>query len=252
MSRTVRSAERGAAGARRERHAPSPGITLVELLIASGLALILLFGAGRLNISRTLHGRQVQAASLFRVEGGLALATFAKRLEQADRIVLHSTGDPAVSPFNGPANVRFRVPVGSALDDPDTYRWAQYRLVDRDGNGRPETIEFLDDIGRAPNLPDCAVDDKFVGVNGLAIRFVDDSPSPPGGEATSLDTNLLEVRFSMLNPETGNAEVTYTQGVAFRAGSYSNLNTSCPPAGPCDSGAGLAKPGLSDPPAPCP
>ncbi len=232
----------------------SRGITLFELLVASSLGLFLLIAIGRINLSRFYHSKRIQSVAVFQAEAGLALATLAKRLEQADRIVLHSTGEdgpPAIPPSNGPANVLFRVPLGAAFDSANNYRWAQYRLVDLDQNGRPETIAFYDNLGRPDS--DCVVDEKFSSVRKLTVTFKDVTPAPPGGEpASGRDTNLLELRLFLIDPETNRIEARYTEGVTFRAGTYSNVGVECPDDGrPCDTGSGLAPPGVSDPPSPC-
>ena len=225
------------------------GITLFELLIAATISLFMLLVISRVNLSREYHNQRVQNTSIFRVEAGLLLATMAKRLEVADRIVLHRTGQGT-----DPMTLLFRVPLGTSFDDPANYRWAEYRHVDTTGNTVPDTVLFYNNIGdQATPTDPCVVSEKFFGVSGLTVTFADEVP-PPGPEF-----NALELKASLVDPNTSLAETTFTEEVIFRSRSSGNLDATCagvPCAScttlPCDSGSGLARPGVSLPRDPCP
>ncbi len=212
------------------------GFTLIELIIASGIAVVVILTVGQIDVTRTRLVEQViRPQTTFMTDTALAGQHLIKYLMQADRVNLISAG-----------NIQLRIPVNrNALDANAGYRWAQYRLIDTNGDGLPDEIHFYDDT-----VAGCGVDAKFGGAgsgnfvytSGLVITYKDETITPPGGEPPQQDNNVLEVSVSRTWTDLTTSQsttVNSTGEVTIRAGAYTDLAT------------GLAPAGISDPPAVC-
>ena len=100
------------------------GITLMELLIASALAVVVAIGLGTMEGGRNEMGREVlERSGLTTEEGQVALATvqLAERIARADAFIA-----------TGGGSYQFRIPqdcpTPACLDNPASYQWDQYQL----------------------------------------------------------------------------------------------------------------------------
>ena len=247
------------------------GVTLMEVLVASTLAVLVVIGIGRMDVGRVqivedLRQRSVASGIGYREETALALFHLSKHLEQADRINLVNTGIPAAIPFTGPpgvANLQVRIPVcptspptPACYDVATSYRWDQYVRI---GN----ELRFYENTAVGPPYLCSSMRVLARQITSFTIAFMDTAPAPPGGEPLPAppfpllnrpDNNVLEFALLWDNGATPtpltqefHSEVT-TRGVA-----YSDVNADCAgPVGPCDSGTALAPAGVSNPPPLCP
>jgi len=240
------------------------------MLVASTLSVVVILAIGQVDVTRILLAQQVRRSTSLQAQAGLAMADLTKRLMQADRVNLIN-----------PPNIQFRIPepdtdcprvdlpscpvvcegcTGTVpppccFDIPANYRWAQYHHVDTDGDvdHRRDTIQFYDNIIRPGWREDCTPDATFPNISDLTINFRHEAKEALGGDPfdNRQDNNVLELAVSSKNPDTG-ATVTYRGEVTIRGGAYTDVNATCTSRNSCDSGTGLAPPGVSEPPKPCP
>lgn len=220
------------------------GVTLTELLIASAVGLVVVLSIGQVDMTRIrLMNEVLRPATLS--EAALAMHDMTKHLMQADRVVVLT-----------PDNVQFRIPPANAadLDNPASYRWAQYKLVDGpDPDALPDTINFYDDTAGGG----CGVDATFGGgvsasnvVVTMALNviyFNEDSPPPPGGDPPMNDNNTVRITVTQSwTPPSGPPTTASNSGsVTLRAAAYSDVDAGV--FAPNDSSTGLLAP-LPPPP----
>ena len=194
------------------------GVTLLELLLASSIGMVVILAMAHVDVTRIFVGRQAGDLSEIQAEPAFALTHLIRSIIQADRVDLISA-----------SNIQIRIPPRpeTGLDDPNNYRWVQYRL-----NGTE--IQYF-------TTNPCAVASRFRNVSSLQIQYRDESPAPPGGEPLAgLDNNVLAITVTstVVSPQIGQA-VSVTGEATMRAGAYTNLPS------------GLLPPGVGDPPASC-
>ena len=194
------------------------GVTLLELLLASSVGMVVLLAMAHVDVTRILVGQDARDLSEIQAEPSFALTHLTRSVIQADRVNLISA-----------SNIQIRIPPRpeTGLDDPNNYRWVQYRL-----NGTE--IRYF-------TTGPCAVASRFRNVGSLQIQYRDESPAPPGGEPLAgLDNNVLAITVAstVVNPQIGQA-VSVTGEATMRAGAHTNLMS------------GLLPPGVGDPPASC-
>ena len=179
------------------------GFTLMELAVASTLALIVILAIGQVDTARLYLSNQTRAE--MQSEAPFAIAHMTQQLSQADWI----------NRVDG-SHLQFRVPLDPLnLDAAAGYRWAQYNLGSNE-------ILFYDDVR---NAADCnTVDARFFGINTVNVSYQDASPTPPGGEPPQQDNNMLKITLT-------SGGYTYTGQVAIRAGAYTNVMSGLAPAG---------------------
>lgn len=213
----------------------------MELIVASVVALVVVFGVVAVDSGRVQMHEELRVRSEVMSQHGQAALSAAMRLgkslERADRINVLSTS---------PGNVRFRtfvptadcgsgctggIPDPCCFDLPANYQWDQYRLTGTE-------MRLYSNLNAGCTLRVIARD-----ITGLTFTFVDQAPQPPGG-GPDLDNNLLGYTLVWTD---GVRSHQFSGQVTSRAIAYSNLNTST-----SDSGTGLAAPGVSNPPAMCP
>jgi hypothetical protein len=208
-------------------------MTLAEVLVASAIGLAVILSIGQVDMTRiNIMNQVLRPATLS--EAALGMHHMIKHLMQADRVVVLA-----------PDNVQVRIPQNpAALDTPASYRWAQYKLVDGNGDTLPDTINFYDDTAAG-----CGVDAAFGGsvpasnvvtTMTLVVAYADeDSPMPPGGEPPMNDNNTVRITVAQTWAPPGGSPTTETNGgsVTLRAGAYSDLDAGI--FHPGDSGTGL-------------
>jgi len=220
------------------------GVTLAELLIASAVGLVAILTIGQVDMTRVhLMNQVLRPATLS--EAALGMHHMVTNLMQADRVVVLT-----------PDNVQLRIPQDATdLDNPASYRWNQYKLVDGpDPDALPDTINFYEDTGGAGG---CGVDAAFGGgasasnvVMAMALNVVyadEDSPPPPGGDPPMNDNNTVRITVTQSwTPPSGPPTTESNSGsVTLRAGAYSNLEAGA--FDPNDSSSGLLTPLAPDP-----
>lgn len=240
------------------------GMTLTEVLVASTLALLVVIGIGRVDMTRFYIGEEIRqrsaAAGVGQQEAALAALHLSKFLERADRVNLINTGQPGVHPFSGPldeANIQLRIPQcptappdAACFADAANYRWSQYARI---GN---ELRFYEDTVSTCSNMRVLAHQ-----LSSFTIAYLDTAPAPPGGEPlpgpptpNPADNNMLGFTVAWDDGATPTPLTHAFRGaVAIRAGAYSDVNADCAgPTGPCDSGTALSPGGVSGPPLLCP
>lgn len=194
------------------------GVTLMELLVASGIALVVLLAIGQVDVTRVHLTQGLGPGAVPQSEAAFAIAHMTRALEQADRLQLVS-----------PSLLQLRIPQNpNNLDAAAGYRWAQYSF----GGGQ---IHYYD--------PACTLSTAFRDLSALAISYRNEAIAPPGGEPpvapAGADNNILLLTVSWVDPRSGATE-QYASQVTIRAGAYTGIMT------------GLAPAGISNPPATCP
>jgi hypothetical protein len=209
------------------------GFTLTELLLAAGLAGLVVLAAE--TVFGTAVRLQVELRERNRGSGpgsqeasaGYAVLHLAKHLELADRLVR-----------NGADSVQMRIPPFSAdlgdLDEELNYRWDQYRREAATGE-----LRYYRGGCAAPLVLAREVDQ-------FTIDYRDRAANPPGGQVFSAgpeDNNVLEYVLRWRDGPRTHAFRGETTG---RELSYTDLGAN---AG--DSGWGLLPPYDGAPPPPC-
>ena len=231
------------------RAAWEQGLTLMELMVASTIAMVVAFGVWTMDVGRFRMNEELRERSGVATYQGQAALTaamkLAKSLESADRINVVSTnpGDVKIRLFAPVADCGIGCigggnPDPCCFDNPANYRWEQYRLTGND-------LQWYRDMGT------CALRIIAREITGLTVVFQDAAlAAPPGGEPMGgADNNLLQYTVTWDNglPGPRNRTQTFTGQVTSRAIPYSDVNAA---AG--DSGWGLDAGGLNNPPGSCP
>lgn len=219
------------------------GVTLTELLVAAAASLIVILAVTTTDTGRVRIDQDIRRHSgVIRFNHGLAaLAAWriAKGIENADRAVLVSPDASGVS-----AILQVRIPPTGAtppLETAAAYVWDEYRLTN-------------DQLLAYRNIKaGCAAAEVLASeISAVQFSFRDEQPSPPGGEPfpDGADNNMVRVRMRWA---AGSESHAFEEQIAIRSTPYSNVSASCPGGGAsCDSGRGLAAPGVDDaPPTTC-
>ena len=203
------------------------GMTLMEVLVASTLALGVIWGVASVDLTR-FRIQQDLLTSLGVRPGApdwrtaAALATFhvRRRLENADRWNLLAGN-----------NIQIRIPIGPTFDAAADYRWDQYRYDAVRGVLR----YYSDTAGGCGNAMDLAAQ-----ITRVLFQPVDEAPTPPGGEPSFNDSNVLSYDLDWDNG-AGRSH-TFSSAVTPRSMAYTDVET------------GLQDPSVGDvspPPAGC-
>ena len=184
------------------------GMTLMELLLASGLALGVIFGITsvdvmRVRIQEDLLQRSGQAGAVSdRSNAALASLHIARHLEDADRVAL-----PV------PGRLQLRVPVGLTFDVPANYRWDQYshdaftnvlRYYSNTAGGCGSVMVLAEQIG------------------AVTFAYADEAPAPPWDPAGA-DPNVVAYTVEW-NNGAGRSQV-FPGEVTMRSKAYTDLPT---------------------------
>jgi hypothetical protein len=215
------------------RHAEQ-GLTLTEILVASALSLMVIFGITTMDTTRTRIYELLRVRSGAVSEEGaaaLAMLSLQKHLEVADRVYVLSAADPG--------NIQIRVPFGCAgaavpapacFDVATSYQWDQFR---RTG----DEMRLYTNTGAG-----CGTLRVLArSISALTFQYTDQAPKPPGTEPANNDNNLLE--FSLTWDNLFGRTHRFQDKVTIRAGAYTDIAT------------GLQDPlaaDMSPPPAACP
>lgn len=230
------------------------GMTLIEILMATSMTLLVAFAFVKVDLTRLLLSDQTRSSGGTFRDANLALLYIVKNLERADRVVLQNgvtttiqfripspDTDCAVATTCPPAcppcpvvcaGCTGTVPPACCLDIPANYRWAQYSLIGSE-------LQFFDDIGTATSGRDCAMDNRFPGINNFAARYINRAPAPPGGGPAD-DNNIIDISLTGVS---GQQTWTVRGQAVMRAGAYSNRTAGLPING---------NPADFDPPRACP
>ncbi len=210
------------------------GFTMTEVLIASAIGLMVIFGILSLDIARSRMQADVRTRSgLLTPEHGraaLAAIHLTKHLERGD--VVDITGAPpnSVLRIREPAMSGCVAVDAACIDNPANYRWSQYSLT-------AGALQFFDDTGAGCG----AASTLAAQVSGFTVQFQDASPiTPPGGEpavSNPADNNMVAYTIQWTDPVSTRTH-EFTAQAAIRAGPYSDvtsgMSTSAPGApGPC-------------------
>ncbi|MDP3722146.1 MAG: hypothetical protein Q8R91_01445 [Candidatus Omnitrophota bacterium] len=208
-------------------------MTLTEVLIASTASLVVILAIGQVDVTRILLSNRTRSISTHQSEAGLSLFQMATSLTQADRINLLDTGDCPPEDLPCPANIQFRVPIGTNFEQDDNYNWIQYLHADTNDDQIPDTLLFFDNTNGVPP-GNCTPDGRFLEIGTLTIQYRDEAPLPPGGEPAVQDNNVLEVAIAPSEPT-----FTYRTQITARGTAYTK------------DLCGLAACAVSPPPVPC-
>lgn len=239
------------------------GITLMEIVLSSVLALILVMGLSAVD------GTRVRISADLRQRGGLntdqPLASLAalhltRRIELADRANIIQSANPGSlqlrvfqpdtdCPALGPGCAAVctgctggGIPSVCCYDIAANYAWDQYRL---------SGAQLLYFAGTEAGCPTAQV--LSGQISSLTFNFTDRAGAPPGGDPganfpNNADTNMIAFDFLW---RLGAAQQRFRGEVSMRAEAYTNLGASGSGAGRGDSGWGLAPAAASPPPGAC-
>jgi hypothetical protein len=227
------------------------GMTLIELLIASSLAVLVMVGIGNLDVARTRMAEVLKERSgIGTGQGQAALGSiqFARAVQGADRLNILATGLTGVAPTGtaGQGKIQLRTiqtvcPTAACLDGA-TYRWDEYRW-------RAGAFEQVVNTAVGCGTVRALAQDMA----SVTFRYRDESLAPPGGEPFPGpdDNNILEFLLRWDNGRSGAEQRNreFRGRVASRLLPYSDVRSPVAAAG--DSGSGLTS-GGPPPPAPCP
>ena len=248
-------------GRRSEAHsAKEGGLTLLEVMVASVIALFVLFGIGSMDVGRVRMENELRLRSSTSSEQGkvpLAALSLTKALERADRIRIIDTGITASTPFTTAnlADIQIRtfdpttacgtgctgagvIPDPCCFDIPANYRWDEYK---RDA-GANEIWLYRDAAAG------CVKRVLAGEATEMTAEFRDQAAAPPGGDPAiggqaGADNNTIEFRIRWSN---GTDSQDFKGQVTSRAIPYTNVGTSLG-----NSGWGQASSDIG-PPASCP
>ncbi len=213
------------------------GVSLIELLMATAVALVVLLAIGNVDVTRILFLKDLTQAVPQTSEAAFALAHMIRSLQQADRINLISA-----------SNIQLRIPQASGgslnptnanYDLPGNYRWVQYKLVPPVS---PNTIQFYDNTA-LDCTPDWSAGGPANPLTDLTIGYQNEAPAPPGGDPAipsppvpplGADNNVLLIRISWPNANSPPPTLSYTGEVTIRSGAYTQTMTGLAPAGIAD------------------
>ena len=238
------------------------GVTLMEILVASVLATVVVLGIGSFEGTRVRIGEDLRQRSAVeapdRVKAALAVLHLMKRLENADRVVLRDTGGTGAIPPATPTttDVLVRTPImlsdgalpagtctGTTPPDPRcfdiaaNYRWDEYRL-----NAGAQELKFYTNVppdqSPAPQLP-CPVEGVLARkIRSVSIRYGTNPDTTTGTQPTAVnlvpnqDSNVLNYAVEWY--ESATSSQVFYGGVTNRAQAYTNVST------------GLSNPGGTD------
>ncbi len=212
------------------------GMTLTEILIASTVAMVVLFGIVTTDVARFRVGEDLRrrsgVMSLERGNAALAVIHLTKHLERADRIDL-GNAVPGLYQLRTPAGCAGGAPPpASCFDDPTKYVWDQYRW-----NNVLNQIEF-NTMGSTGTCGAWTVISRQIAV--FTMQYKDEGFPPPGTLPLDKDNNMALCIIQWNDPASGLSQ-TFQNQVAIRARAYANVDTRGAP------------PGISEPPvAACP
>jgi prepilin-type N-terminal cleavage/methylation domain-containing protein len=202
------------------------GMTLIEILIATTIGVLVLWGIGQVDVSRVRLGEQARRTGSADVEAALALAHMGRFLQDAD----------LVNVIN-PTSVQFRRFIGDPtvagdFDIPANYQWAQYQFV----NAIPPNADFIRFDDNA--TPPCGNPEETFEASNLQVQFEDAAGTPPGGPPLPgpEDNNLLRItiRAALPPPPTPPPPTpnVFTTEVVIRSGAYTKVLTGLSPNAP--------------------
>ena len=210
------------------------GFSLIETIIASILAVIVIISIGQFEGGRIRLGEEVlQRSGLVSGHGmaGLATQQMAKGIARADRFVVTGTGVQLRYPAGC---MGVAVPAPSCFDNPANYQWDQYRM-----DGANQLVLYANTGAGCGSSTVLARD-----VTVLTFTYKNQAGTPPGGEPMGgVDNNTLEY---VVTWDDGTRSHDFRGQVISRAIPYSDVN-----AGGTNSGSGLAPAGVAGPPGVC-
>jgi len=224
-------------------HPPSivsqDGMTLTEVLIATTLAMVVLFGILTADVARFRMGEDIRKhSSVMSPERGnaaLAVIHLAKHLERADRLDLGNTV-PGLYQIRWPAGCI----VGGVLqpvtcfNKQESYEWDQYQLT---GNQLKFNTVTTDPLG---NRTCGAWTVLSRQIAAFTLQYINGGFPPPGTPPLDVDNNMAQFALQWSDPTSG-LNQTFQSQVAIRARAYTNVDTRGAP------------PGVNEPPmAACP
>jgi len=198
------------------------GMTLTEVLVATALAMVVLFGILTADVARFRMGEDIrQRSSVTSAERGraaFAIIHLTKHLERADRLDLGAT-TPGLYQFRWPAGCT-QATLPGCLDVAANYDWDQYRLTG-------SQLEFNTNRGTGGCGAWTALSRQIAG---FTVQYSDEAPAPPGGDPVNQDNNM--VRFTIQWNDTASLSQDFTAQVAIRGGAYTNVDTGLSPVSP--------------------
>lgn len=228
-------------------------MTLTELLIASTIAMVVVFGITttdvmRVRVQEDLRRRVGAVVGPSQTQAAIVPIALSHQLEAADRVVLvNPTGTPPSA-----STLQIRIPQATNFDRDTNYRWDQYLYDSTRKELRYYANTDTNTGGGCGNVP------PVVGqLSSVSFYYVDaESLAPAGGDpdrsvfpSSPADTNILGYAITWSD---GSRSQTFSGLMALRAAPYSDVKAGTGSSGPGDSGLGLAAPGVNDaPPAPC-
>lgn len=202
------------------------GMTLTEVLVATVLAMVVLFGIVMTDVARFRMGEDIRRRSSImspeRGNAALAVIHLAKHLERADRLDLGATV-AGLYQFRSPAGCT-QATLPGCLDAAANYDWDQYRL-----NGT--RLEFNTDRGAGGCAGWTPISRQIAG---FTVQHKNESTmGPPGPEPLpgNEDNNMAEFTIQWSDPSTGQSQ-TFRGEVASRASAYTNAPNALAPTGP--------------------
>ncbi len=204
------------------------GMTLTEVLVATTLAMVVLFGIVATDVARFRMGEDIRKRSSVispeRGNAALAVIHLAKHLERADRLDLGATV-AGLYQFRSPSPIGCtQATLPGCLDAAANYDWDQYRL-----NGTQ--LEFNTDRGASGCVGWTTISRQIVG---FTVQYKDESTvGPPGPEPLpgNEDNNMAEFTIQWSDPSTGLSQ-TFRGEVASRASAYTNAPNALAPTSP--------------------
>lgn len=195
------------------------GFTLFEVLLASGIGLVIILVLAQVDVTRVRIGQKTQGIAEIQLEPGLAVTHMSRSILKADRANRIDA-----------SNLQLRIPPasGTGLDDPANYTWVQYHLVGTE-------------LRYYSNASTCSVGSKFLDIGSLDIQYSDVSGPPPGGGEPlgGPDNNVLDIAISSTQDPRSGQQVTFKGRGTLRASGYTDLMS------------GLLPAGVGEPPASC-
>lgn len=169
----------------------SRGFSLMELLIASTLAGIVLVALGKVDLARFTMAETSNSDVALQADARYALAHIVRELQKADRVNLVNA-----------SSMQLRIPEGTNFDVAANYHWEQYWYT-------AQEIRFV--AAAAGGAPNCgAPTTRFASLSSLTLAYT--------------SNNVLAVTVTATSPRTGQV-FTYAGEATLRAASGMDLNT---------------------------
>ena len=184
------------------------GMTLMELVVASALAAVLIWGITAVDIGRVrMHEEVLRSAGPSTdpawTSASLTIIHIARHLENADRVNLV-----------GSDNVQFRIPIGLTFDAVNDYRWDQYRY-----DSARRVLRFYSDTrSGCGSAMDLAGD-----IGSVQFQPADEATPPPGGEPPRNDSNVLAYEVGW-DDGAGRSQI-FRSEVTLRGAAYTDVPT---------------------------